>query len=58
MPQALSYARVAGYMIVNMLVRKGLTVDQAIQAFSKVRSPGIYKADYLEKLFLYNHERK
>eukprot|EP00884_Botryococcus_braunii_P019053 jgi/Botrbrau1/5831/Bobra.0366s0013.1 len=47
-----------GYMIVNLLVRKGLSVATAIQAFAKVRSPGIYKPDYLEKLFLYNHERK
>jgi mRNA-capping enzyme len=45
-------------MIVSLLVRKGLSVADAVKVFAKVRSPGIYKDDYLEKMFLYNHERE
>ncbi|KAK9842283.1 hypothetical protein WJX81_004542 [Elliptochloris bilobata] len=45
-----------GYMLVNYMVRHGLSVTEALQLFAKHRPPGIYKADYMDTLFKYNHE--
>ncbi len=51
-----SAAPPAGYMLVNYMVRHGLSVADALQVFAKHRPPGIYKAHYIEQLFKYNHE--
>lgn len=36
----------------------GLTILQAINKFAKARHPGIYKQDYIDKLYMFYHERK
>ncbi len=45
-------------MLVNYMVRQGvgLSVAAALQVFAKHRPPGIYKPDYVDALFKYNHE--
>ena len=40
----------------NYMVRHGLSVAEALHVFAKHRPPGIYKADYIDALFKYNHE--
>lgn len=48
-----------GYMIINYLMRTQPTyLTEAIQEFSRVRPPGIYKQDYIEALYMFYHERK
>ncbi len=45
-----------GYMIVNFLVRQGMSVERALRIFAEHRPPGIYKEDYIRELYKYNHE--
>ena len=40
----------------NYMVRHGLSVAEALHIFAKHRPPGIYKTDYIDALFKYNHE--
>ena len=40
----------------NYMVRHGLSVAEALHVFAKHRPPGIYKTDYIDALFTYNHE--
>ena len=40
----------------NYMVRQGLSVAEALHLFAQHRPPGIYKADYVDALFKYNHE--
>ncbi|KAH9608157.1 hypothetical protein KSS87_015409 [Heliosperma pusillum] len=49
-----------GYMIVHYLMRtqQATSVTEAIQKFSKVRPPGIYKQDYIDSLYAFYHESK
>ena len=50
------YGLLTGYMLVNYMVRQGLSVAEALHLFAQHRPPGIYKADYIDALFKYNHE--
>lgn len=48
-----------GFMLVSWMVRYGgLSVADALARFAQVRPPGIYKDDYIDELFRYNHERR
>ncbi|CAM8936432.1 unnamed protein product [Rhodiola kirilowii] len=58
-----------GFMIVHYLMRSQLmsvsegklqvaSVSDAIQAFAEARPPGIYKADYIDALYTFYHEKK
>ncbi|KAJ4834759.1 hypothetical protein Tsubulata_012596 [Turnera subulata] len=48
-----------GYMIVHYLMRSlPMSVTQALKIFSDARPPGIYKADYIDALYAFYHERK
>lgn len=51
-----TYDLLTGYMLVNYMVRQGMSVAQALHLFARHRPPGIYKADYIDALFKYNHE--
>lgn len=51
-----TYGLLTGYMLVNYMVRQGISVAEALHLFAKHRPPGIYKADYIDALFKYNHE--
>ncbi|CAK9277141.1 unnamed protein product [Sphagnum jensenii] len=48
-----------GFMIVHYLMRTQCSsVAQALRMFAEARPPGIYKQDYIDKLFTFYHERK
>ncbi|KAK9804496.1 hypothetical protein WJX73_010638 [Symbiochloris irregularis] len=47
-----------GYMISNYMVRMGYPLANAVRTFATHRSPGIYKDDYIQALFKYNHFRR
>ncbi|KAG8374389.1 hypothetical protein BUALT_Bualt11G0126800 [Buddleja alternifolia] len=48
-----------GYMIVHYLMRTlPISVTQAIKIFADARPPGIYKADYVDALYNFYHEKK
>ena len=51
-----THSLLTGYMLVNYMVRQGLSVAEALRLFASHRPPGIYKADYIDALFKYNHE--
>ena len=50
-----SHCSGTGYMIANYMVRMGYPLPKAVRTFAVHRSPGIYKDDYIESLFKYNH---
>lgn len=47
-----------GYMMIHAMMRRYelLTLEYIVNKFSKVRSPGIYKQEYINYLFKYYHE--
>ena len=48
-----------GFMLCSWMVRYGgISVAEAVAKFAQARPPGIYKDDYIEELFRYNHERR
>ena len=48
-----------GFMLCSWMVRYGgISVAEALSKFAQARPPGIYKDDYIEELFRYNHERR
>ena len=48
-----------GFMLCSWMVRYGgVSVAEALSRFAQARPPGIYKDDYIEELFRYNHERR
>ena len=42
-------------MICNYMVRMGMPLTDAVRHFAVHRPPGIYKDDYIQALFKYNH---
>lgn len=46
----------AGYMIVSMLMRKGMSLGGALSTFKQHRPAGIYKDEYIRALYEYYHE--
>ncbi|KAH7293136.1 hypothetical protein KP509_28G013500 [Ceratopteris richardii] len=48
-----------GYMIIQYMKRTipSMTVEKALAEFATARSPGIYKAHYIQSLFTFFHER-
>ena len=48
-----------GFMLCSWMVRYGgISVAEALERFARARPPGIYKDDYIDELFRYNHERR
>ncbi|KAK9828737.1 hypothetical protein WJX72_001811 [[Myrmecia] bisecta] len=47
-----------GFMIANYMLRNNMSMSDAVHTFAQHRPPGIYKCDYLDRLFKYAHEHR